>query len=72
MAGESRRAGAELRLCSLAMPLAIQLANSGVGAVGTAYAGRVSEATQAAMGLGMALFFGVSVIRLRLVLGFDR
>ncbi|MCB9634528.1 MAG: MATE family efflux transporter [Sandaracinus sp.] len=65
--------GAELRaLLSLAMPLAIlQLANSGVGAVGTAYAGRVSEATQAAVGLGMALFFGVSVIGLGLVLGFD-
>lgn len=63
----------ELRaLLHLATPLAIlQLANSGVGAVGTAYAGRVSEAAQAAVGLGMTLFFGVSVIGLGLVLGFD-
>ena len=63
----------ELRaLFALATPLAIlQLANSGVGAVGTAYAGRVSEATQAAVGLGMTLFFGVTVIGLGLVLGFD-
>lgn len=59
-------------LLTLATPLAIlQLANSSVGAIGTAYAGRVSECTQAAVGLGMTLFFGVSVIGLGLVLGFD-
>ncbi|MBX3250854.1 MAG: MATE family efflux transporter [Myxococcales bacterium] len=60
------------RLLALALPLAVlQLAQSGIGAVGTAYVGRVGEAEQAAVGLGMALLFGLAVIGLGLVLAFD-
>ncbi len=56
----------------LAFPLIVlQLAQSAIGAVGTAIVGRVSEADQAVVGLGNALYFAVTVLGLGLVLGFD-
>lgn len=56
----------------LAFPLIVlQMAQSAIGAVGTAIVGRVSETDQAVVGLGNALYFAVTVLGLGLVLGFD-
>ncbi len=63
----------ELRpLLRLTAPLAVlQLSYTSIGAVTTAVVGRLGEVPLSAVGLGNALYFGVTVIGLGLVMGFD-